>query len=252
VAPSYPNVTGNWQIQSGLPAPIPAGLIVLLGALQSSGGQVSGTFRFTELAQPTACGLNQVVTVVGTVDAKNNLILTSAALPDGSVVKVQLVIPSAPASFAAGTIEVTGGACAVSSGPASGVEIPPVTGTFAGTLAPGPAGTMGSGSTGTATLEIAQATAPTTDGQFSVTGPLTFTFGSCTGKAALSGDASGVEIMLSSSGTPLTALPAIRLLGTAAIPASNAVIADSLEFFPSPCSADPLSSAVYSGTLARQ
>jgi hypothetical protein len=95
-SPVAPNLTGNWQIQTNITSQnIPPQALLLLGALNSSGSQVTGTFRFTNLANPTACGLSEVVALAGTIDSNNNLTLASAAQPNGSTIKVALGIGTA-------------------------------------------------------------------------------------------------------------------------------------------------------------
>ncbi|HVG26462.1 MAG TPA: hypothetical protein VM865_02565 [Acidobacteriaceae bacterium] len=248
-----PDVTGNWQIQSGPGLQSAERGVVLLGALQSSGKTVSGTFRFADLVQPFACGLLQVVAVSGSVDANRNLTLVSAGLPDGGVLKARLAVPTAPTTFASGTIEVDGGGgCAVASQPAIGVEIPPATGTYGGALTTGTLVTPGAAA-GTATLTLIQTTVPAGDGQFPVTGTLAYTVGSCTGTVTVSGNASGVDLDLVSDPTPSLAMGSVyaTLHGTLT-PTAAHVSLTTLKIDPSPCSSDVTTSSWFTGTLTRQ
>ncbi|HSU19043.1 MAG TPA: hypothetical protein VLI45_04800 [Acidobacteriaceae bacterium] len=248
--PTYPDLTGNWQIQSGTPPNSPPTALLLLGALQSSGDTVNGTFRFTNLAQPTTCALNQVVALSGRVDSSGNLTLTSAPLPNGTTVKVQLAVPEVRTSSATGTIEVSGDTCAVASNEAIGVQVASVTGTYAGTLTPGTLLSPGSGPIGSATFSLAQAVTPAADGQFPVTGTFSYVFGACSKSVAVTGTASGVGIMLSASTTPETG-PYLTIVSTT-IPAATQITVGSLASAPALCSSDPLSTSSFSGTLLRQ
>jgi len=208
-----PNLSGNWQIQSAPTAPVtPVTGVLLLGALANSGNQVSGTFRFSNLASVSTCTLNQVVTLTGSIDSARSLTLTSPALADGTVIKLQLLIPTVLTSFGNGTIEVSGTNCGFASGPAFGVEITPVTGTFSGVLTPTslPA-PVTNGPAGTGVLNLTQASVPAADGQFPVTGNLAYTLGTCIGNVALSGTASGVGLSLASTPALPLSLPAARL-----------------------------------------
>lgn len=248
---TYPDLTRNWQIQSDTaPATIPAGGVLVAGALQSSGASVSGTFRFSNLAQPRACGLNEVVAASGAVDSTGHLTLTSPALPDAWVIKTQLAVPAIATNFATGTIEISGGTCAFASSPATAVQIAPVTGTFAGTLAPGTLGSPGTGPSGTASLNLTQATLPAADGQFPLTGSLSYAFGGCTKTVTLTGTASGLGVELDASTTPLTG-PYLRIIGTT-VPTATQITVRSFVSAPGLCSADPLSTSTYNGTLPRQ
>ena len=254
-----PDLTGNWQIQSGPYATTPVALgVIMLGALQNTGAQVTGTFRFTNLAQPltSGCALNQVITVTGTINATGDLTLTSAPLPDGTTLTVQLVVASAPGSSATGTLAVSGKNCAVAATPAIALRFPPVTGTFAGALTPGTVVTQSTiNPAGTASLAISQSSMPAADGQFPVTGTLTYTFGTCTGSTALTGTVSGASLTLQYE-PPLVTLGSlsstVALLGYLANNSSQIALA-SLLFTSFPCSTStPPGSAIYSGTLARQ
>ncbi|SPE25455.1 exported hypothetical protein [Candidatus Sulfotelmatomonas gaucii] len=162
------DLTGNWQIQSNVISNIvpPVG-VLLLGALQSTGNQVAGTFRFANLAQPTQCGLDQVVTITGAVDSKNNLTLASAAMPNGTTVKVLLAITGSQQPYAGnGSIEVDGSTCTFPSTGAIGQQFQNIARTFTGTLTPGTLVSPGTGPSATASLTLAQSLNPQSDGQF--------------------------------------------------------------------------------------
>ncbi|HEX8712194.1 MAG TPA: hypothetical protein VF730_09995 [Terracidiphilus sp.] len=246
------NVAGNWQIQSSASSTSasPQG-IVLLGALASSGSQVSGTFRFTNLAQPEECGASEVVALSGSVDGKNTLTLASGSLSNGSTIKVSLKIIGAQPYSGLGTVEVDGGACALRSASAIGSQVASTTGTFTGTLSPQVSGAAGSVAPGTATMILTQSDTPGTDGQFTTSGTLSYQFGACSGKLPLNGAVSGVamnfwDVIFSNDGTQQ-----VNLSGTTNLSATQ-IEAGYLSISPAPCSTDPDSSAVFNGKLNRE
>lgn len=252
-AVAYPDLTGNWQIQStNVSAAGPAAQVVLLGALRNSTttADVSGTFRFSDLAQPLGCALNQVVSLSGTVDSGGNLSLSSPTSASGSTIKTQLHPSATPNPIENGTIEIDGTSCALASSSAIGVEIAPLNGTFDGQLI---AGAIGSGASvaGTASLILSQSSTPGTDGQFPLTGSLSYVLGTCSGTIALSGNASGVGLLLAAvTATPLT-LPAASILGTTDAAADKVDLVSAV-FSSLSCTGTPPALAVYSGTLNRQ
>lgn len=224
---------------------------MLLGALADSGDQVSGTFRFTNLAQPDACGSNEVVSLSGAVDSGNSLLLTSAILPNGTTVKVSLKLMGVQPYSGIGTVEVDGPACAVASAPAIGSQIASTSGTFSGTLSPGATGAPAQGTPGTATVTLTQSTAPGADGQFTATGTLSYQFGACSGSVPISGTVSGVGMsfwdVIFNSG----AQEQVNLSGTTNLAATQ-IKAGYLSLVPAPCSSDPNSSATFNGQLNRK
>lgn len=245
------SLTGNWQIQTGSGSgTAPALGAVLLGDLASNGSKVSGTFRYSNLSAPTKCTLNQVVMVSSSMDATRNLTLTSAALPDGSVIKAQLVIPAVLTDFAAGTIEVTGGTtCGLASGTAIGVELASLTGTFAGPLTPGMLSGTVPGTTGTGSLVLTEGATPEADGQFPVTGTLNYTIGTCTESVALIGQHSGVLLTL--NGVP--ANPTVfsqAVVGTA--PPDGSKVTAEVAFLKAACPSGDITVLDYVGSLAKR
>jgi hypothetical protein len=250
--PAAPDLTGNWQIQSDVTSNVvPPPGVVLFGALESTGSQVTGTFRFGNLGQPTQCGLDVVVAVPGSVDSKNNLTLTSSAMPNGSTVKASLGITGSQQPYSGtGSIEVDGPTCTFPSTGAIGEQIQNASGTYAGTLAPDTLISPGSGPSGTGSLRLTQLGTPAADGQFATSGTLDFTFGSCSGSVLLSGTVSGVGLTLSYTTAPPASLQTVAVIGTVTPSATN--INAVVEFAPAPCSSDPTSTADYTGTLTRQ
>jgi hypothetical protein len=250
---STAEVSGNWQIQTSAnsSAVTPQG-IVLLGALQSSGSQVSGTFRFTNLAQPDACGSDQIVTLGGTVSSSNNLTLTSATLPNGTTIKVSLMMGNAQPYSGLGTVEVDGASCAVPSGSAIGSQIASTTGTFAGSISPTANGAAASGAPGTASVTLTQSANASADGQFTETGTLNYQMGTCSGSLPLNGTVSGVgmsfwDVIFTSGGGQ----EVVSFSGSTNLAATQ-ISAGYLSIAPAPCSTDPNSSASFSALLNRK
>lgn len=251
--PLAPDLSGNWQIEAALgTSPAPSANLLLLGALASSGNQVTGMFRFTNLSQPTSCGLDQVVTVTGSVGSNNNLTLISSALPNGATVKIFLGMTSGLDPIAGnGTIEVDGATCAVATEAATGVQIANTTGAFTGTLSPGTLISPGSGPSGTATLKILQSSSPTANGEFAATGSFQFAIGTCSVNIPISGNASGVGLILSGSDGASPTPQTVSLIATTNFGATS-LTAAGLEFIPVPCSSAAGTSTSYFGTMNRQ
>ena len=207
-ATTYPSLNGNWQIESGggVLSPAPTAGILMVGALESQGGQVIGTFRFSNFAATFgACPLNQVITLSGSVTSAGSLTLTSATF-SGYQLTLQVAIPSvATQKVAVGTIAVTGsGPCAFASGPALALLNPSITASYQGpvTLYQGLSGANPPAS-GSALLTLVQASTPNSDGTFPVTGSAQFASGSCTVSTPVTGTISGLRLILASApGTP--------------------------------------------------
>ncbi|HEV2325365.1 MAG TPA: hypothetical protein VGS10_15540 [Terracidiphilus sp.] len=249
---STADLSGNWQIQTSANSTTaaPSG-VVLLGAIEGSGGQFTGTFRFTNLAQSDACGQSEVVTATGSVDSKGGMMLNSAPLSNGTTVKVSLKLTDTPPYSGIGSVEVDGKTCTFASAPAIGTQVASTTGTFTGTLAPGRSEALGSVTPGTATVTLTQAANPNPDGEFAETGTLTYQMGACSGNVPLKGTVSGVamnfwEVVYSADGDQ----EQVNLTGTTDLAASQ-INAGYLSIAPAPCSADPNSSAIFKGQLNR-
>lgn len=247
------DLTGNWQIEtsSNAVSASPQG-VVLMGGLESSGNDVRGTFRFTNIEQPEACGANQVVLLSGKVGPDNDLTLASAALPNKTTIKVSLKLGNAQPYSGLGTVEVDGGSCAVASASAIGSQIATTTGQFAGTLSPGTPGAPASGTPGTATVALTQSPSPGPDGQFALIGTLSYQFASCSGSVPLNGKVSGVgmnfwDVVFTSGGGQVQA----NLVGTTNLTATQ-INVGYLSLAPAPCSADPNSIAAFNGQMNRK
>jgi hypothetical protein len=215
----------NWQIEAGtsITAP-PAG--VLTGALQTQGSQVTGVFSGTPL-----CGTPQVMSFAGTIDSSGNLTLA----PTPPYFYVQLAVPANPTTVSTGTMSMIGQFCALATapGPAVGVEIASLTGTFAGPV-------TSSSASGNLSLMLTQSATPNGSGQFPLTGTLTFSNGACVenGLASLAGTVSGIGLTLDAQNISVAA---------STNPAATQLTATSITLPPGSCA-----SGVFSGTLARQ
>ena len=242
-------LTGNWQIQSG-PSISPAtnSLILLTGALQQEGTQVTGTFTGTTIC-PASLSPTQTVTMNGTFDAGRNLTLTATPTP---VVSVRLAVPEDPTQFSTGTLNATGTVCALAlQTPAIAVEIPSVTGSYTGSVTAGTLLGTAPIPSGTSTLTLTQTSTANASGQFSVTGSARFSSPACTSTTSLSGTVSGAELILKSTpnSTGLSQVNAVAFVTPAGI---NTLQAFSITYDLGPCNAGLSSFSSYTGTLTRQ
>lgn len=226
-----PNLTGNWAVL------IPPAPVLLQGAMQSQGSQVTGTFSGPAIL----CGYSQFVSFAGSINSGGQLTLTSTPTPGN---ELQLAFSSGSSSSAVGTLQTTGILCALAlSGPVTALEIDPLTGSYSGAVtatATIPASPIPSG---TASLAVTQSASANSNGQFPVTGTLTFTGGGCTQTTALSGTVSGEALTLANS--PLG--PGLVTVTATTNPAASQLAA-TLSIAPSPCSSS-LSGSVFAGTL---
>lgn len=150
-----------------------------MGALQSSGGTVTGTFRAISTTFPQCVSFTQDLQVTGTIDANNNVTLTIPIAGGTATIAATITTPQ---SYSNGTWQIAGGSCAMTSTPIQIAEFAPVTGTYTGvfnaldttTNLPVP------GTATNVTATLLQATTPNSDGQFPLSGTITAT-GACTG-----------------------------------------------------------------------
>jgi hypothetical protein len=232
--PTTSNLTGNWQIQGGTAITSPPTGFYIVGALQSQGSQASGTFTGLIPCTPP------VINVTGSVDSMGNLNLT------GGFVEVQLLVPANPNSLATGTLGGGGYLCqVVGGGPAVGVEIAPLTGTFAGAV-------TSNGANGNFSMTITQSATSNASGQFPLTGTVTFSNGVCAESilSTMSGTVSGVGMTLATGSIPVTGQNYVSVVASTN-PAATQLTATSIVFQPSPCS-NGSSSSTFTGTLTRQ
>ncbi len=247
-----PDITGNWHLQN---APQPTGTspadtpvtVALDGALQSTGTQVSGTMRYTDEIRLLACGEDEVVAVTGTVNSASHLSFRSAPLSSGAVVIVDLDPPVNALSFWTGSVSVSGSACGVLATTALGIQIPSVSGAYEGNLMVSP--DTSNVAVGTTSLTLTQSPSPKADGEFSTTGTLQYTIGSCTANVALTGPVSGLSIQLTPVTSPLAGAPLGSAFGVVDARGEGRLIL-SLNFISPPCAASD--SLTYTAVLPRQ
>ncbi|MGD0797591.1 MAG: hypothetical protein ABR910_07690 [Acidobacteriaceae bacterium] len=154
---------------------------------------------------------------------------------------------------ASGVLNGGGDLCqVVGGGPVTGTQVAAapsasLTGTFAGSVYPSPAGS-GSGpeTVGTVSIVLTQSTTPNSAGQFPLAGTFTYTSGACSATTSLTGLLSGLWITLASATGPSSGS-----LTAATNPAVSLIDAGQITFTPPPCST--ASGSVTSlGILTRQ
>lgn len=253
-APASSNLAGNWQMQVSTVTPAPLPAFQLLGSLSVQGSSVSGAFRIPSSGLNTPCvSPTQNITFTGAVDSSNLLTLTSATF-SGSTATLQLQLPLSASNIARGTARVDGGACAFASSNLLGILVPPVTGTYTGTLVPPQyLGQPATNSGGPATVVLTQSGA-NADGQFPLTANLTFTSPTCTLSADLTGTITGLHITTTSGAGSPFGIPAISLSGIA--PANGSPLLFPILEVLRPLGASPTpaacASGVYTGQLTRK
>lgn len=200
-APTYDNLTGNWSLIL-----IPSNPLVVWplpgGYLMNTNGAVSGTLHMNN----SSCySLTADIPVTGTLTSTGNIDLTSAAVGGQtlSITGVAIVFTIPPATETIGTINgtytISGGCADGQNGRVDGRLIPPVNGVYTGTFESVSGQNIG------VSLNVSQA-GPNADGEFSVSGPVTFTGSPCftTGSITSStifGDYIDVTISASNNGT---------------------------------------------------
>ena len=259
-APSAPDLTGNWELatQISVTGNIPTAGLLLLGSLSSQGSNISGTFRLANLPFTASCGtpLQQVVNVSGSVDSSRNVTLTSTAF-SGAVLTVKLLVPPNPLptvttlTTANGTVAVTGGTCPLASTSVFGFQTPSVTGSFTGPLTASTYLAAPPIPTGNVSLALTQSATPQSDGQFPVTGALSFSGGGCTSSMALSGTVSGPGLTLASAPIGLFPTSTVNFLAVVN-PATGDLLVLSLTYGLGPCNAGITSFSQFTGNLTKQ
>lgn len=244
--PATSDLSGNWQIQQGSQITWPTKGVSLVGALQSQGSQLTGTF-YTD----SVCSAPAVVNYTGSVDSMGNLNLATLG------VSVQLLLPTAPPTFATGTVTAgalpgVGPVCnaILGNAPAVGAQIASLTGTFTGAVDASPNLPL---PTGTVTATLTQSATPNASGQFPLTGTVTFTSGACSVSTPVSGAVGGLGVTLATSVVPANPVSAESVsLSASTNLAASQLATTGILFTPSPCSTSPSSSTTYNGTLTRQ
>jgi hypothetical protein len=185
---TYLAISGNWEFITSAPL-LSLPVSNFTGALQSSGGTVTGTLHALDLINfmSPCVTLNQDLPATGTLDTSGNLTL-NVAISGGTAV-IKSVLTSNLQFPATGSYVITGGACAQASATSLANQFLPITGTYTGTLT-----VSGTSSTTAATAVLTQSTTPNADGLFPLSGTImlagpacnttfSFTGGTVTGNA---------------------------------------------------------------------
>jgi len=236
----YLNLSGDWVALAtpnpSTPGVLPTPIQDFMGALQSSGGTVTGTLHAISLSSCVL--LTQDLPATGTIDLNGDLTLTVPIAGGTATISATITTPE---SYTNGTWQIAGGACAM---PATAIEIAqfaPATGTYTGVLNVIDT-TTGLPVTGTATnvtVSLDQSTTPNADGEFPLTGTITAT-GACAGSFPITNEVVSGGIFMPASFTgPL------GVLNGGIIPTGTTLIAD---FMPDPA----CGSQLYNGILTRQ
>ena len=187
-----PTPTGNWdnwQIQAGTAITSPPNTYPsFLGAIQIQGPQASGIFTTVE-----ATGASTAEIYGGTYNSSTgNVILDTYGFGLGYTQPTApyTLVPVAVIGGCVYPPTYTGPACGAIFGlSAVGVQIAPLTGTFAGTITDSAAPSVN----GTGSLTLTQSSTPNTSGAFPLTGTVTFP---TLGEWPVSGTVSGEAITL--------------------------------------------------------
>jgi hypothetical protein len=124
----------------------------------------------------------QDLPVTGTIDAANNLTLNATIA--GGAATLQATLTQDLQAFSSGTYSIVGGACAMPSTSMFTYQIPPITGTYTGTL------TLYQSSpavTASVAAQLTQSSTPTADGYFPLSGTISIA-GGCPASVSLSGE----------------------------------------------------------------
>lgn len=236
----YLNLTGDWVALASpnpsTPGVLPTPVEDFTGALQSSGGTVTGTLHAISLS---SCVLfTQDLQASGTLDPNGNLTLSVPISGGTATITTTIVTPE---SYTNGTWQITGGACAM---PATAIQIAqfaPATGTYTGVVnvldtttdlpVPGTATNI--------TVTLAQTATPNADGQFPLSGTIAAT-GACTGTFPITNEVVSGGIFM-----PVAFTGPLGVLSGGIIPTGTTLIAD---FMPDPA----CGSQLYNGILTRQ
>jgi hypothetical protein len=210
-----------------------------MGALQSSGGTVTGTLHAISSVFPQCVSITQDLPATGTIDTNGDLTLTVPIAGGTATISSTITTPE---SYTNGTWQIVGGACTM---PATAIEIAqfaPATGTYTGVVnvmntttnlpIPGTATNL--------TVTLTQSTTPNTDGQFPLSGTITAT-GACTASLTITN-----EFVTGGIFIPNLTQPSSSVNFTGGIlPTATTLIAD---FDPDPA----CGSQIYNGILTRQ
>ena len=179
---AYLNLNGNWEAIGTLNPPpvLTTPVAAFMGALQSSGGVVTGTLRaFDASSFLNPCvPYTQGLPVTGTLSSSGNLVLTVPI--SGGTATITATLGANLQTFNTGSWQIVGGGCAMGSTPMAILQFAPVTGTYVGTLTSPGSPTVSS----TITAVLTQSATPDATGQFPLTGTVTSN-GVCNGTRPL-------------------------------------------------------------------
>ena len=224
-------------------APGTANAATFTGALTVTGASATGVFRYTGTA--TQC-VSTITDIPFSGSVVNNVLTLTSGSYSSSVATVVVQLPlvgnTGGATTANGTIQVAGGTCALSSSPLTLAFIPTISYTWSGTLA-GPA-------SGTASFSLLEGAA-NSDGQFPVTGTISFTSSTCSYSipASVTGLVSGYSTQLVGTGLP-TNITLTAAISTAASPATASILTANTSLPGTSALGCP--TGAYSGTVTHQ
>src|SRR5665213_643986 len=180
----FPNVTGNWQFEvgnagPGVPILIGSPIAALSGSLSSTDGKVTGTLTSLSISITPCISSNTDIQVSGTINSAGDLSLTAPVA--GGVATITALVTANLTPIFEGTYQVIGRPCAQTSVPLASIEVPNVSGTYAGTLTESNPQTTGSL---TVKAALVESTTPNADGKYPLTGSITYS-GDCTGTLSL-------------------------------------------------------------------
>jgi hypothetical protein len=243
--PTTPSgLTGNWVAGLSI-AIINAQVVEFVGALQFSGGSISGTLTPVMPASPIGalghpCTPPEPIAVTGSIDINNSL---TVSLPiGGGTATMTAAIASNPETPASGSFQIVGGTCAQSATPMTIAEYAPVTGTYTGTLA----SNINNG-TSFVTAVLTQSTIPNSSGAFPLAGTVTVT-GQCNTSFVVSSSYSSVE------GNSMTALSDVSSSLYASLSGRDDPTASTVTtaLFEESLQPNTICNGQYGGTLTRQ
>ena len=162
---------GNWSISATSTSS--ANAFLMGGNLTQSGNSLSGKMYVTG-ADP-GCNIDpaQAVNMTGTVNG-SDVALSSAAIAD----QVITIAASGNGSAFAGTYSIAGGNCDGDEGNVAANAVAPVAGTWNGTV-------QVSSAPVTMSVVLTQASTPSADGTFALTGSVTYTGSVCSATATV-------------------------------------------------------------------
>jgi hypothetical protein len=172
-------LTGNWQMSATSTASKTTGTVTPFSIyLIANNGTVTGTL-FPQAAYPVFACPFPSAQLAGTVDAQGNISMKSVATPTGAPIVVTLTGLAASGAMV-GSYTISGG-CASDMGTVAGTELPPLNGTYNGTVT-----STNTGTTMTVKATLTQASTPNAAGQLPVTGTASFSGGqSCLSSLAV-------------------------------------------------------------------